>query len=74
MPHSGLAVPPKCSPLSNDEGDACRDFVEGDLLELNIQPLDVARSTTGISAASESNSTSDSGCECDCGCSRAVGR
>ncbi|MBC8542971.1 MAG: hypothetical protein ACLR23_09545 [Clostridia bacterium] len=66
IPHNGLAVPPKCSPLNTEEGDACRDFVEGDLLELNIQPLDVARSTTGISAASEPSTSSD--CGCDCGC------
>lgn len=38
--HAGLCVPPKC--LAIEEcGDACKEFVEGDLLEQSIQPLEV---------------------------------
>ncbi len=39
VPHEGLAVPPKCSAIV-DRCDACKDFVEGDLLSLNVRPLD----------------------------------
>lgn len=40
VPHEGLAVPPKCDAVV-DQCDACKDFVEGDLLSLNIKPLDL---------------------------------
>ncbi len=39
IPHEGLAVPQKCAAFL-EQCDACKDFVEGDLLSLNIQPLD----------------------------------
>jgi hypothetical protein len=39
VPHEGLAVPPKCDAIV-DQCDACKDFVEGDLLSLNLKPLD----------------------------------
>lgn len=38
--HAGLCVPPKCIPIE-EAADACREFVEGDLLEQSIQPLEV---------------------------------
>jgi len=38
--HAGLCVPPKCIPIE-ECGDACKEFVEGDLLEQSIQPLEV---------------------------------
>lgn len=40
VPHEGLAVPPKCAAII-DQCDACKDFVEGDLLSLNVRPLDL---------------------------------
>ena len=40
LKHAGLCVPPKCIPIE-ECGDACKDFVEGDLLEQSIQPLEV---------------------------------
>lgn len=38
--HAGLCVPPKCIAIEAAE-DACKEFVEGDLLEQSIQPLEV---------------------------------
>lgn len=40
--HEGLAVPPKFLAANNTELSSCKQFVEGDLLETCIQPLDVA--------------------------------
>lgn len=40
--HEGLAVPPKFLATNNTELSSCKQFVEGDLLETCIQPLDVA--------------------------------
>ncbi len=40
LPCEGLALPPKCAPAV-DRCDACKDFVQGDLLSLNIRPLDL---------------------------------
>ena len=40
MQHEGLAVPPKCAAVI-DQCDVCKDFVEGDLLSLNITPMDL---------------------------------
>ncbi len=40
VPHEGLAVPPKCDAII-DQCDACKDFVEGDLLSLNVRPMDL---------------------------------
>lgn len=40
VPHEGLAIPPKCDAII-DQCDACKDFVSGDLLSLNIKPLDI---------------------------------
>ena len=39
VPHEGLAVPPKCAAML-DQCDACKDFVDGDLLSLDVRPLD----------------------------------
>ncbi len=38
--HAGLCVPPKCVPIQSC-GDSCHDFVDGDLLEQSIQPLEL---------------------------------
>ncbi|WP_105614349.1 hypothetical protein [Vallitalea okinawensis] len=39
IPHDGIAVPPKCEPIYEVTENACKEFVEGDLLEQNILPL-----------------------------------
>ncbi|NLK21091.1 MAG: hypothetical protein GX308_03160 [Epulopiscium sp.] len=41
IPHKGLCVPPKCIPVEVEAENACLDFVEGNLLEQSIQPLEV---------------------------------
>lgn len=41
IPHKGLCVPPKCIPVDIEPENACLDFVEGDLLEQSIQPLEL---------------------------------
>ncbi|MFP4698656.1 MAG: hypothetical protein ACLFMO_08110, partial [Eubacteriales bacterium] len=41
--HAGLCVPPKCVPIEEAVEDACLDFVEGDLLEQSIQPLEICQ-------------------------------
>jgi hypothetical protein len=38
--HAGLCVPPKCA-AAEEAANLCKDFVEGDLLEQSIQPLEV---------------------------------
>ncbi|PKM96435.1 MAG: hypothetical protein CVU84_01615 [Firmicutes bacterium HGW-Firmicutes-1] len=38
--HTGLCVPPKCIAIE-EAADLCKEFVEGDLLEQSIQPLEV---------------------------------
>ncbi|NLL70999.1 MAG: hypothetical protein GX238_07705 [Epulopiscium sp.] len=40
IPHRGLCVPPKCLP-AEEAASACVEFVEGDLLEQSIQPLEL---------------------------------
>ena len=40
IPHKGLCVPPKCLP-AEEAASACIEFVEGDLLEQSIQPLEL---------------------------------
>lgn len=50
--HAGLCVPPKCIPIE-ECGDACKDFVEGDLLEQSIQPLEVCAKPKTISPCFE---------------------
>lgn len=41
--HAGLCVPPKCVPIGPIIDDACLKFVEGDLLEQSIQPLELCQ-------------------------------
>ena len=41
IPHEGLCVPPKAEPFEPIAENACLDFVEGDLLEQSIQPLEI---------------------------------
>jgi hypothetical protein len=41
--HAGLCVPPKCVAIEDVVEDACLKFVEGDLLEQSIQPLEICQ-------------------------------
>ena len=41
VPHAGLVVPPKFEAIGAREQNDCLEFVEGDLLEQSIQPLEV---------------------------------
>lgn len=41
--HAGLCVPPKCVPIEDIADNTCLDFVEGDLLEQSIQPLEICQ-------------------------------
>lgn len=41
--HAGLCVPPKCLPVDDVVDDACLKFVEGDLLEQSVQPLELCQ-------------------------------
>ncbi|MCT4688097.1 hypothetical protein [Vallitalea sp.] len=41
LKHAGLCVPPKCIPINPCEQNPCLEFVEGDLLEQSIQPLEL---------------------------------
>lgn len=41
IPHCGLCVPPKCIEVEEALENACIEFVEGNLLEQSIQPLEV---------------------------------
>lgn len=59
--HSGLCVPPKCVPIAPDVEDACKTFVEGDLLEQSIQPLELCQEPKSFES-----------CHHGCGCNEAV--
>lgn len=41
LQQGGLCVPPKCIPINPCEQNPCLEFVEGDLLEQSIQPLEL---------------------------------
>lgn len=41
VPHAGLVVPPKFEAIGAREQNSCIQFVEGDLLEQSIRPLEV---------------------------------
>ncbi len=41
VPHAGLIVPPKFEAIGTREQNSCLQFVEGDLLEQSIRPLEV---------------------------------
>ena len=75
--HEGLTVPPKLSPVEEQNND-CLDFVCGDLLEPSIRPLSVgldAKSTEEGNSSCKNNSEHN-GCSCNkcscnkCSCSR----
>lgn len=67
--HAGLNIPPKLSPVVEEEDNSCLDFVCGDLLEPSIQPLEVgtdAKTTRPIEDCGPPK-----GCSCNkCGCNK----
>lgn len=46
--HEGLSIPQKLSPIQEEECNSCLDFVCGELLETNIQPLPQARPSCSL--------------------------
>jgi len=46
--HEGLTVPPKLTPVNEEENNNCLDFVCGDLLEASIRPLEVGEDAKSI--------------------------
>ncbi len=48
VPHAGLIVPPKFEAIGGSQQNDCLKFVEGDLLEQSIRPLEVGVSSKTI--------------------------
>lgn len=66
--HCGLTIPPKLSPIEDEEDNSCLEFVCGDLLEPSIQPLDVGTDAKTIQDAQDKCKTK---CSCNkCGCNK----
>lgn len=57
--HEGLTIPPKLSPMDENNNNSCLDFVCGDLLEASIQPLEVGKNAKTLSC---NNNNDDSNC------------
>ncbi len=38
IPHQGISIPPKATPVEEDQTDACQDFVDGALLSPQVCP------------------------------------
>lgn len=76
--HEGLTVPPKLTPVEENENNDCLDFVCGDLLEPSIRPLEVGQNATTVNGDcnkchSCDNCGSCTTCSCaKCACSRAA--
>lgn len=67
--HAGLTIPPKLSPIEDEEDNRCLEFVIGDLLEPSIQPLEVGRDAKTI--RDEDDCPKKSCCSCNkCGCNK----
>lgn len=67
--HEGLTVPPKLTPVDENESNDCLDFVTGELLEPSIRPLDVGKkavTVNGCKCNTNYNNHKDN-CSCD-GC------
>lgn len=65
--HEGLNVPQKISPVEDEEDNSCLDFVCGDLLETNIQPLEF----NNCRRDSCDRQKHDCGCNCaKCSCAK----
>ncbi len=68
--HAGLTVPPKLSPIQEEEDNSCLDFVCGDLLEASIQPLEVGTDARTLGGRDD-KCNGNKGCSCDkCSCSK----
>ena len=79
VPHAGLIVPPKFEAIGAREQNDCLQFVEGDLLEQSIRPLEVGVNSKTIKhpnrkpCVSDSQRDSNYGCGCPdgrCSCGR----
>lgn len=57
--HEGLTIPPKLSPMDEDNNNSCLDFVCGDLLEASIQPLEVGKNAKTLGC---NNNNDDNNC------------
>ena len=71
VPHAGLIVPPKFEAIGSREQNDCLMFVEGDLLEQSIRPLEVGVSSKTIKHPNRQSCINDSRVESDqhgCGC------
>ena len=63
--HEGLTVPPKLTPVDEQQNNNCLDFVCGDLLEASIRPLEVGEDAKSINNCNKKCSTSSNGCGCN---------
>ena len=72
--HEGLTVPPKLTPVEEEENNNCLDFVCGDLLEASIRPLEVGENAKSINNSCRSyvnNDTNKNCCSCNkCSCNK----
>lgn len=75
VPHAGLIVPPKFEAMGSREQNDCLQFVEGDLLEQSIRPLEVGVNSKTIKYPNTKPcvNTSRGGCD-DYGCGCPDGR
>ncbi len=66
--HAGLTIPPKLSPIAEEEDNSCLEFVCGDLLEPSIQPLEVGTDSKTIRPV---DVCPPKPCSCNkCGCNK----
>lgn len=54
--HEGLTIPPKLTPVDEQESNNCLEFVCGDLLEPSIRPLEVGQEPNTICNSTNNNS------------------
>lgn len=71
--HEGLTVPPKLTPVDEQENNNCLDFVCGDLLEASIRPLEVGEDAKSINNCNNNCNNNSNTCN-SCGCSNASGK
>ena len=69
--HEGLTVPPKLTPINEEENNNCLDFVCGDLLEASIRPLEVGEDAKSIRDCNTRANKGNSQSCCDpCNCNK----
>ncbi len=66
--HAGLTIPPKLSPIAEEEDNRCLEFVVGDLLEPSIQPLEVGTDAKTVRPIEDCPPKVD--CCNKCGCNK----